>query len=100
MHKLRIARQAQKDLQEIQTRSLIEFGVPTTRNFMSGFDEIFLRLRNYPLIGRVRPEFGRDVRSCLHAPYVVFYRYETDVVSIQRILHTARRPRPLGKSNP
>jgi len=100
MHEFRIARQAQKDLEDIQTRSLNEFGVQTTRAFMSGFDKIFLQLRSYPLIGRVRPEYGSGVRSCLHAPFFVFYRYEADVVSIQRILHTARRTQPLGKGEP
>lgn len=97
MHKLRIARQAQADLDEIQQYGLTEFGVHVTRAFMLGFDEIFARLRTYPLIGRQRPEFGRSIRGCLHAPYVVVYRYEADVVSIVRILHTSRRTLPLGK---
>ena len=100
MHKLRISRQAQVDLEEIQLRGLTEFGVQTARAFMSGFDDIFIRLQTYPLVGRSRPEFGRGVRSCLHAPYIVVYRYEADVVSIQRILHSARRTAPLEGGKP
>lgn len=71
-----------------------------TRAYMSGFDEIFLRLRSYPLIGRLCPEFGRGVRRCLQAPYHLFYRYESSVISIQRVLHTARRHQPLCKGKP
>lgn len=100
MHKLRISRQAQADLEEIQLRGLTEFGAGAARTFMSGFDDIFIRLRTYPLVGRSRPEFGRGIRSCLNAPYIVVYRYETDVVSIQRILHTARRTQPLDAGRP
>ena len=100
MHEVRIARQAQKDLEDIQTRSLNALGVQTTRTFMAGFDKIFLQLQRYPLTGRVRPEYGHGVRSCLHAPYLVFYRYEADVVAVQRILHTARRTQSIGKGEP
>lgn len=91
MHELRISRQAQADLEDIQLHSLTEFGPRTARDFMAGFDHIFARLKTYPLIGRLRPEYGRNVRCCLHAPYLVLYRYEADVVSIQRVLHAARR---------
>ena len=81
-------------------RGLTEFGVSATRAFMADFDDIFARLKMYPLLGRVRPEYGRNVRSCLRAPYLVFYRYEADVVSIQRILHSSRRTLPLGRDEP
>ncbi|WP_072382850.1 type II toxin-antitoxin system RelE/ParE family toxin [Novosphingobium sp. NDB2Meth1] len=100
MHEVRISRQAQADLEEIQLRSLTEFGAPTTRAFMAGFDDILARLKMYPLVGRVRPEYGRNVRSCLRAPYLVLYRFEADIVSIQRILHSSRRTEPLGKGEP
>ena len=98
MHELRISRRAQADLEDIQLRSLAEFGALPTRSFMAEFDVILARLQMYPLIGRLRAEHGRNIRSCLHRPYLVFYRYEADVVSIQRILHTAQRTLPLGKA--
>jgi plasmid stabilization system protein ParE len=100
MHELRISRQAQTDLEDIQLRGLIEFGASATRAFMAGFDDIFARLKMYPLLGRARPEYGRNVRSCLHAPYLVFYLYRADVVSIQRILHASRRTVSLGEEAP
>lgn len=100
MHEVRISREARADLEEIQLRGLTEFGVQTTRAFMAGFDDIFARLKMYPLIGRARPEYGHAVRSCLHSPYLVFYRIEADVVSIQRVLHTSRRTQALGRAEP
>ena len=92
MHKLRISRLAQSDLEDIQNRGLAEFGVAATRAYMNGFDDIFLRLHAYPLIGRTHPEYGQAIRSCLHAPYHVLYRYEADLVAILRVLHAARKP--------
>lgn len=100
MHELRISRLAQADLEDIQLRGLTEFGATATRAFMTGFGNIFARLKMYPLHGRARPEYGRNVRSCLHSPYLVFYLYEADVVSIQRILHASRRTVPLSEEAP
>lgn len=47
-------------------------------------------LSHFPEIGRARPEFGRDLRSVLVSPYIVFYRIEQDEIQILRILHGRR----------
>lgn len=96
MHKLRISRLAEADLEDIQARGLANFGLASTRAFMARFDDIFARLRTYPLIGRSRPEFGRGIRSCPNSPSLVIYRYEADLVSIERVLHMAQRTQPIG----
>jgi plasmid stabilization system protein ParE len=67
-------------------------------DFMEGFDRIFARLEAYPLIGASMPEYGRAVRSCLHSPCRVLYRYEAQVVSILRVAHTARRARIIDET--
>lgn len=95
MHRLRINRLAQGDLEEIQDNGLAEFGPAATRAFMEGFDRIFDRLQAYPLLGSARPEYGRAVRGCVHSPYKVLYRFEGDVVSILRVLHGAQRVRTI-----
>lgn len=93
MHRLRINRLAQRDLEEIQDRGVVGFGPVATRAFMAGFDLIFARLAQYPLLGRDRPEFGRAVRGISHPPYKVLYRFEGDQVSILRIVHASLRSR-------
>lgn len=100
MTRVRITRTASEDLDTIQAYGLAEFGAATTRRYMQGFDRIFATLGSYPLAGVSAPEYGRSVRACLHAPYRVYYRFEGDVVSILRVLHTAGRARRIEDTQP
>lgn len=43
-----------------------------------------------PMLGRLRPEFGPDVRSFPHGDYLVFYRPASQGVGIVRVVHGAR----------
>ena len=95
MHKLRINRLAQVDLEQIQENGLAQFGLAATRAFMQGFDRIFEHLQVYPFLGSARPEYGRAVRGYSHPPFKVLYRYQGDVVSILRVLHVAQRARKI-----
>jgi plasmid stabilization system protein ParE len=95
MHRLRINRLAQADLEDIQERGLAKFGAAATRDFMLGFDRIFARLKHYPLHGPSRPEYGRAVRCCIHLPYKVLYRFEGDVISVLRVLHASQQARKI-----
>jgi len=44
----------------------------------------------HPSAGRVRPEFGRGIRSFPVVPYIVFYRVERGRVYVVRVLHGHR----------
>jgi toxin ParE1/3/4 len=56
-------------------------------------------LASAPLIGRRRPEFTGKPRSLAVRPYVIFYEPlpEKDGIMLWRILHGARRLKPLVK---
>lgn len=95
MPRVRITRTAASDLESIQAQGLAEFGASVADDYMEGFDRIFARLETYPLLGASVPEYGRAVRSCLHSPYRVLYRFEAQVVSILRVVHTARKAHPI-----
>lgn len=43
----------------------------------------------YPRLGRLRPEFGVDVRSLAVESYVIYYRVENELL-IARVLHGRR----------
>lgn len=43
-----------------------------------------------PLAHPVRPELGKDLRSCVHGSYVIFFVVEQNRILIVRILHGAR----------
>ena len=49
----------------------------------------FNLLAEQPAVGRVRSEFGVDVRSFVVERYVIYYRVDGDVL-IARVLHGRR----------
>jgi len=49
-----------------------------------------MRLTKAPMAYVARPELGDGLRSCAHGRYVIFFRPTTDMVRIERILHSAR----------
>jgi plasmid stabilization system protein ParE len=95
MARVLITRLANDDLDSIQMHGLSEFGAKATLAYMRGFDRIFERLESHPLSGVAVPGYGRAIRSCLHRPYRVLYRFEGEVVSILRVSHTAQRVRKI-----
>lgn len=97
MPRVRITRNASADLESIQAYGLAEFGLDAVRAFMLNFDRILARLETYPLAGRASPEYGRAICSCLNAPYRVLHRYEGEIVSIMRVLHSSQRPRRIDE---
>lgn len=82
--------QALSDVQEI--RDFIARDAPYFAElFVDRIFEAVERLTNYPLSGRVVPEFRRaDVREVLLGSYRIVYRVREDAVSIATVFHTAR----------
>lgn len=66
--------------------------VPRAANIFA--DKIFLvtdRLADFPLLGRIVPELGReDIREIIHSNYRIIYRVLTGEVEILVIHHGAR----------
>ena len=54
------------------------------------FDRCFQNMSLFPLSGTARPELGRDVRTVIVPPYVVFHAIRSDHVAILRVLHGSR----------
>lgn len=50
----------------------------------------FLLLASHPLIGRVREELAKEIRSFPIGRYVIFYLPEANGITVVRILHSAR----------
>jgi len=53
-------------------------------------DRCFQNISSFPMSGAARSELGRDVRTALVPPYVVFYAVRSDHVVILRVLHGSR----------
>lgn len=88
---------AEIDLVDIDEYSVAQFGEGTAYHYMHGFDEAFVRLRDFPLTGRPMPELGNDIRCLTHRRHRVFYTFSDDRVFIVRIIHHAVDARPALK---
>ena len=85
----RLASRAEQDLDEVWFY-VAEDASPTTADRL--IDDLVNRfdlLAEQPSMGRLRPEFGPDVRSIGVENHVVYYRYDGEV-QIARVLHGRR----------
>lgn len=57
--------------------------------FIQGLREQCRKITKAPLAYVARPELGEGLRSCAHGRYVIFFRPGTEVVRVERILHSA-----------
>lgn len=89
MAEVRRSTQAELDLETI-LGDLDQRDHAYAERYATAFDEKSKVLSRFPEIGRLRPEIAASLRSTLVHPYVIFYRYEADVVQIVRILHGKR----------
>jgi toxin ParE1/3/4 len=80
---------AEGDLAEIWV-SIALSSIETADQFIEELREKATRLAEQPLMGVVRPELGKDVRSFPHGNYLVIYRPEPFGAGIARIVHGAR----------
>ena len=90
MADLRLTEQAIRDLDDIQTRGIEQFGPRVATRFMAGFGRIFSLLRDQPRTGQARPEFRDQTRGVSHRPYREHCRVVGNTVVVVRILHQAR----------
>ena len=85
----RLSSRAEQDLDEVWFY-VAEDASPTTADRL--IDDLVNRfdlLAEQPSMGRLRPEFGPDVRSIAVENHVVYYRYDGEV-QIARVLHGRR----------
>lgn len=57
--------------------------------FIEGLRDQCQRIARAPMAYVARPELGDGLRSCAHGRYVIFFRPSSELVRIERILHSA-----------
>jgi toxin ParE1/3/4 len=88
--KVEFSNAAEADLVEIDKFSAVRFGDDVAEIYMHGFNAAFQRLRDFPLVAPLRPEFGEGYRCLVHRQHRVFYTVSEDKVLVVRILHHSR----------
>jgi toxin ParE1/3/4 len=80
---------AEDDLFDIWV-SIASDHIQNADRFVEELHALAQELANQPLMGRARPEFGKDVRSFPHGDYLVIYRPMNDGVGIARVVYGGR----------
>ena len=85
----RLSALAEQDLAEIWSY-VAENASPTTADrLIDAIIDRFDLLAEQPRMGRLRPEFGSDVRSFTVENHVIYYRHDVEIL-IARVLHGRR----------
>jgi toxin ParE1/3/4 len=85
----RLSSRAEQDLDEVWLY-IAEVASPTTADrLIDDLVDRFDLLVEQPRMGRLRPEFGRGVRSISVENHVIYYRHDGEV-QIARVLHGRR----------
>jgi toxin ParE1/3/4 len=91
MARLVIAPEARKDLRAIRDYIATD-NAQAARRVVTRLRDLARLLAGAPALGRRRPEVGRDLRSFVANPYVLFYRPLAggSGIELARVLHGAR----------
>jgi toxin ParE1/3/4 len=85
----RLSALAEEDLEEIWSYVADDASPETADRLIDAIIHRFELLAEQPRMGRLRPEFGADVRSFTVENHVIYYRHDGDVL-ISRVLHGRR----------
>jgi toxin ParE1/3/4 len=80
---------AQEDLIEIAVY-IAQDNPGRALSFVDELEAKCLRLGHAPGIGTERPELGEGIRMLPHRRYLIFYREQTAMLRIERVMHSAR----------
>jgi toxin ParE1/3/4 len=89
VREIRVTELAYDDLLEIWLHIALD-NQPAADRWVAKIEKSYRSLQKFPFIGRIRDEFGRNVRSYPVGNYLIFYKVDDDSVVIHRIIHGAR----------
>jgi toxin ParE1/3/4 len=87
--RLVVSRDADDDLQQIACY-LVERNPLAAASIFDDINRKFVNLTHFPFIGRDRSSLRPGIRSIVADPYVIFYRVDSERITILRILHGRR----------
>lgn len=95
MRQLELKAAARADLQHIYDYSAAEFGIAVAETYLAGLRNIFGKLLDFPMLGRVCLGVKPEMRVISYRRHRVFYQLTGDLILIVRILHDRRDERAL-----
>ena len=83
----KLSKAAANDIEEILTRSTLDFGVARTEIYYQSLTQCLELLGNNPEMGSAVDDIRRGYRCFLHESHVIFYKQREKDILIIRILH-------------
>jgi plasmid stabilization system protein ParE len=87
MTRLVVAPVAIRDLAKVLGDLTEDAGERVAAKYRQSFLRLFTLLEAQPGLGAPRPRLGQGIRLGIVAPYLVFYREQSDLVTVLRVLH-------------
>jgi len=84
---LDLSAQAKRDIERLHQDGAKKFGPVQAASYTGGLLDLLDLIQSNPMMARERPEFRRQMRLIRYRSHVVFYRVETDIIHVLRILH-------------
>ena len=91
MRKLRLSRDADRDIEKIFDYGVERFGEAVAGKYRDGIKAAFTSLLAFPFSGRARGDIRQGVRSRAYESHIVFYTVDDASVLIIRVLHVRMR---------
>jgi toxin ParE1/3/4 len=88
---IKLSAKARIDLARISEFSAERFGDDVADEYARGFNEAFDLLRDHPMSGQARPDYGKTSRCKIHRSHRILYRVAGDTVFVQRFLHHSQK---------
>ena len=93
MTRVIISPRADADVDDIVRYLSGRGGVELVQSYLYRFDDVYMRLAEFPGTGAARPKFGPLARIATVAPYAIIYDWDAsaDVVTVLRIIRGSRK---------
>jgi toxin ParE1/3/4 len=89
MKSIRFATEANRDIEEI-ANYIFDLNPLAADRFLGALDETCELLSEHPLIGRLRPTLGENLRSFPVGNFLVFYTPAADGIDVARVIYGGR----------
>jgi toxin ParE1/3/4 len=89
MKSIRFSTEANHDIEEV-SNYIFDLNPVAAHHFLDALDETCELLSEHPLIGRLRPALGENLRSFPVGNFLVFYTPASDGIDVVRVVYGGR----------
>jgi toxin ParE1/3/4 len=92
MANYRLSKRAERDLVNIATYTIQNFGTRQARLYRDGLFKACEMIAEFPLIGSDQSQIKKNIRRHVHESHSIYYRVDGDLIFILRILGPGEDP--------